>query len=312
MKSFKKLIPAMVMLLVATMLMATSTYAWFSMNTTVTATGMQVKAVAEKGILINEVATSNSNSWDEEATANESEAILLRATSTATTASWYTASSKKSNTAASATSGTASTDLVDGYHAVSATAATTAAVAGTNAERNIYYVDRDSDSAYDAGEGYYVKYTYYIKSSAEAITCGLTDKAQNLNIKAVTATPAANASADLDKALRVAVVVSGKAYIYAPVYDYAGGAGAAAYYVNAGSTATTPLDNTVSQPTSLASIPATTADGTPVYIYIYFEGEDANLKTDNVVSALDSIEVEVEFALVTNDGAVTDHGVTVG
>ncbi|MCR5694996.1 MAG: hypothetical protein K6G89_08565 [Clostridia bacterium] len=312
MKKLMKLVPAFIMLLVSAILVSTATFAWFSMNTTVTATGMEVKAVAEKGILINEVATSNSNSWDDEATANDTTPILLRATSTATTASWYTASSKKSNTSASATSGTASSDLVDGYHAVTATAATTAAAGGTNAKRDIYYVERNGNSSYDAGEGYYVMYTYYIKSSAEAITCGLTSGAQNFNIKSVTATPATNTSAALDKALRVAVVVAGKAYIYAPVYDYANSEAAAAYYVNAGSTATTPLNNTVAQPTSLTSIPATTDDGTPVYIYIYFEGEDANLKTDNVTTALDNIDVVVKFALATNAAAVTDNGVTVG
>ena len=39
---FKKLIPALCMLLVAAVLMGTSTFAWFSMNTSVTATDMQV------------------------------------------------------------------------------------------------------------------------------------------------------------------------------------------------------------------------------------------------------------------------------
>lgn len=52
MKKFKKLIPAMVMLLIATMLMGTTTYAWFSMNSTVTATGMQVVAKSDNTYLL--------------------------------------------------------------------------------------------------------------------------------------------------------------------------------------------------------------------------------------------------------------------
>lgn len=44
MKKFKKLIPALCMLLISAVLMGTSTYAWFSMNKTVTAEGMQVTA----------------------------------------------------------------------------------------------------------------------------------------------------------------------------------------------------------------------------------------------------------------------------
>lgn len=43
----KKLIPTICMLLVTATLMGTSTYAWFSMNTTVTATGMSVTAKSD-------------------------------------------------------------------------------------------------------------------------------------------------------------------------------------------------------------------------------------------------------------------------
>ena len=50
----KKLIPALCMLLVATALLGTSTYAWFSMNTQVKATGMQVKAVTNANLYIEE------------------------------------------------------------------------------------------------------------------------------------------------------------------------------------------------------------------------------------------------------------------
>jgi len=46
MKNMKKLIPAFAMLLVAAVLMGTSTFAWFSMNTQVTAEQMQIKATA--------------------------------------------------------------------------------------------------------------------------------------------------------------------------------------------------------------------------------------------------------------------------
>lgn len=48
----KKLIPALCMLLVAACLMGTSTYAWFSANTTVTANGMSVKAASDGGLAI--------------------------------------------------------------------------------------------------------------------------------------------------------------------------------------------------------------------------------------------------------------------
>ena len=48
----KKLIPAICMLLVAASLLGTSTYAWFSMNTSVSATGMKVTATTPSSLYI--------------------------------------------------------------------------------------------------------------------------------------------------------------------------------------------------------------------------------------------------------------------
>ena len=52
MKKFKKLIPALCMLLISAVLMGTSTYAWFSMNKTVTAEGMEVIAKSNSTYLL--------------------------------------------------------------------------------------------------------------------------------------------------------------------------------------------------------------------------------------------------------------------
>ena len=52
MKATKKIIPALVMLLVSAVLLSTASYAWFSMNAQVTATGMQVTAQAPASLLI--------------------------------------------------------------------------------------------------------------------------------------------------------------------------------------------------------------------------------------------------------------------
>ena len=300
---FKRLIPALAMLLVSAILLGTSTFAWFSMNTTVSATNMQVKAVANQGILINEIATVNDTNWDNAATTSQTEGILLRATSTANTSAWFTATRKKSNSAASATSTANSTDLNGDYTSLSTTASTVAAVAGSNAQQDIYYVDDNGTTGYQAGEGYYVKYTYDLKSSAEALTLSTAANGQTLNISSVSVTGNSQ-TANLDKAIRVAVVLGGKAYIYAPLWD-----SAQTYYVGTAHTATTTL--TGSQPTALTSLPATTDNGTAVYVYIYFEGEDTNLKTDNIIAALDNLTVAVDFSLVNNASAVTDNGVSI-
>lgn len=48
----KKLIPALVLLLVSAMVLSTSSYAWFSMNKTVSATGMSLTSTAPANLLI--------------------------------------------------------------------------------------------------------------------------------------------------------------------------------------------------------------------------------------------------------------------
>ena len=52
MKKFKKLIPALCMLLVSAVMLGSTTFAWFSMNRTVTATGMEIKAEVSTQLLI--------------------------------------------------------------------------------------------------------------------------------------------------------------------------------------------------------------------------------------------------------------------
>jgi len=315
----KKLISAIAMLTVSAVTLSTATYAWFTMNKTVSVTNMQVKAKADQGLLINEVATAGDSHWDEQATTNQTGGIQLHATSTADTKTWYVAYSKKSNDAAAATQGSGSENLVDGYHQLGSSGWTTAtetvqsAVAGTSAKQEVTYIDKDSGSDYDEGEGYYVKYTYYLKSSGEAITTSLDATAannvkQSLQIKNVTVTnndfTGSGTVEDLDAALRVAIVIGGKAYIYAPVDGSTN-----TYYVNASSTATNVL--TGAQATAPITIPSVTSDGYEFYVYLYFEGEDAKLKTDNVISTLDNVTVAFELSLVDNATAAADNGVTV-
>lgn len=313
MKKFKKLIPALAMLLVSATAMSSATFAWFSMNREVQTANMQVKAVADQGILINEVATATDENWDNAATTNQTAGINLRATSTANTGTWYVAHSVKSDNSASATAGQVSENLTsEGYKTLgtapyATSTQTVEAAAGTNAKQEITYVDSDGTAGYANGEGYYVRYTYYIKSSGAAIETSLDANKQSFNIKEVSVTGNASGTegpAAIDKSLRVAVVVNNKAYIYAPVSG-----ATATYYVNASSTATTVL--TGSQATSIGTIPATTSDGTPVYVYLYFEGEDTGVKTSNVTGDLSNLTVSVNFELKDNATAATDNGVAV-
>ena len=63
MKNFRKLIPAVCMLLLAAVMAGTSTFAWFSMNTTVTAGTMAVSATAPTNLRICATNSTDDSEW---------------------------------------------------------------------------------------------------------------------------------------------------------------------------------------------------------------------------------------------------------
>ena len=286
------------------------------MNKEVTVQNMAVQAKAEGGLLISETqGYGASDIWDDSANTTAEVAaakVALYPTSTANSGTWYHATSKSATDSASATSGTPSALKSDGYTTLSlASNQLQAAAAGANGKKDVYYVDSGT-SGYDADDAkYYLKYTYYLKTSTEGTTSlGLGSGDQNLNISVVHVT-GNSTSPDLDKALRVGIEIGGKFYIFAPVDGATTG-----YYVNASSTRTTAIDSSASShaapmtvATGLTSLPGVKASGTPVYVYMWYEGEDANCKSDNVTATLDDLTVDLEFKLVTLSSAATDGGV---
>lgn len=323
-----KIVSAAAMLAVSASMLGTSTYAWFTMNKEVSVTNMQVKARAEGGLLINEVADASDTHWDDEATANKLPGTALYPTSTTDGTKWFHANSKISSDEAGATAlNTKSTNLSSaGYEELTLTAADTAVSAGTNAKNSIYYKNNDNTAGYD-GTGtdaaYYVKYEYFLRVSNDSgLTLARTAGAQNVAIKEVKATinkqndgtaGTANSS-DLDKALRVGIKMGGKMYIYAPVY------GAVttddAYFActsvtNIAATESTPASQTITNAevlpfatnaktyTALTTLPGTTGSGAEVDVYLWYEGEDDNCQSDKITTSLDNIMVDITFSLET-------------
>ena len=79
-KNARKLIPAVAMLLVSATMLSTASFAWFSMNSQVTATGMNVNVSAPASIMISE--TGETGTWATnitslQATSNDSNSIVL-------------------------------------------------------------------------------------------------------------------------------------------------------------------------------------------------------------------------------------------
>lgn len=155
MKLSRKLVPAIAMLLVSAVMLSTASFAWFSMNTTVTASDLEVKAQAMGSLVISnsagdigtthKVTTSLANIYDETLPAAKT---LIDATHDA---------------AQYAADGTWKTGLK------TLTAAQRADVVadGTNAGK---YEGSGTLVPVEDGTNYYIDYTVYIAAKADALT----------------------------------------------------------------------------------------------------------------------------------------------
>ncbi len=284
----KKIIPALALLLISAVVMSTASFAWFSMNTSVTASGMSVKAQSTGGLAIASYVSSNgtatapgdsdfSTSADASATGKWTNGTGdLTPTSTANAQTWYT------TTAAN----------VNNYGP---------------AKQNTY-----TEITANAGAGYYRHAKFQVKSLDEG-TAGANATKANLYVTDIKVSTAASApgSANLNKALRVAVVDStNAAHFFAPVYTGHAPTGSFRYV---SSTTATGTYGTTSAPT-LSFINCTNAqpvqilsgtlDTEPqdISIYVYYEGEDDNCFSLNAVN-IDTLSVSVTFS--TTGGTAT-------
>ena len=330
----KKLISAIAMLTVSAVTLSTATYAWFTMNKEVSVTGMQVKAHAEEGLLINEVKAAADDNWDELATGGGDYTAVLRPASTYNLTDWWHANSKIFSDEAGLDnlSGTVNVDNSGNkYVSVSENATgvydetvvyaegsneTNKATGGRRAETHVFYKDAsfgdNGSGTYQAGEGFYVRYTYYLKSSGDS---DLDISNLQVRVKATKNTTGDNASGSspaLDPCLRVGVTMNtdvnssdvAGTLIFAPITH-----GEESYNVttaaDGGSTASvtaipattgsfseyTKLNNT----NTTITIPNVTSDGIPVQVYVWFEGEDEACKSQNLTDILAAYDIDVGF-----------------
>jgi hypothetical protein len=331
----RQLAAAIAMTLVSTVALGSSTYAWFTMNKEVTATNMQVKAKAEAGLLINEKQAAGDTYWDDSATALAMPGIALAPTSTTDGTKWFHANSKiASSEAGGAQNGVKSSDLSGVYEQLGLAEANTALTEGAEgtrkAEYSIYYKDNDQTTGFQdtnsTDTAYYVMYKYYLRVSNDSGISGMgkSNGNQNVAIKEVkvTATDSDDNSATarseaLNKALRVGIKLGGKMYIYAPVYG--ANTSSATYYAVTSITNNdanndniiTAAEQTITNAavtgfatdrvtyTALTTLPGMTGDGAEVDVFIWFEGEDVNCKSENLTASLDNLTVDITFGLET-------------
>lgn len=269
-----QLLAAIAMVLVASIALGSSTYAWFASNNKVTATGMEVQAQAEGGIEIAYTkSTETTATYQTSATAGVTTAAKLAPTSTLDTSAWYHASAQTAN---------ASTAKDDTRKTLTLTETTMSAPSNYGSLGG------------DGTVSYYMVQNFNIRSTtSSALAKGLT----------VDSVSVAGNTADMSKALRVAIKLGTKVLIYNPTsatasdYDvysgYTAGTATKAGMVNCiGKDTATLLADTAA--TEIPAKGTTNNGGVDVQVYVYFEGEDTNLYTDAFKA--EGLKVTVNFS----------------
>ncbi|MDY2627811.1 MAG: hypothetical protein SOW08_05765 [Lachnospiraceae bacterium] len=285
-KSLKRqLMAAVAMCLAAAVALGSSTYAWFVSNNRVEATGMQVQAAAEGGI---EIAYTNSGassaSYATSATTGAASAISLAPTSTFNTKDWYHAS---------AVSATASNARAETYETMSLT------------ETSINGQDfgkLGGKTVDNTTTNYYMVQTFNIRSTSA------TAPAKGLTVDSVSVTGNTNTNT-MNEALRVAVVFNSNVLIYDPVANdqtsynvyngFTGDGSASSPYTATQAGTVTCKDATnknilASEDTEIPAKGNSNNGGVDVQVYIWFEGEDALLYSENF--ATEGLTVTINFS----------------
>ena len=303
MKKTKVIIPAMGLLLLSTAASITGTVAWFAVNTSVTVTGLQVKAKAEGGIVIAPysitktsvadptgeapnrtntktdfaaVAPALDSDFKNTATNNLGVAELYP-TSTATASAWYHAVSSEYD----------NHEAADGSY-VPLTGITTDGKmmkSGADGSENV--------GGLYAIEGEYFLYNKYkVKSTTSADSFGL-------YIREINVTSSASNSTALNKSLRVAVKAgTGAVKFFAPLYNAAPAGGFEWYNGSAVAASTAVAGDTYTTNNMLtASASEVVQAGIDLEIWVYYEGEDENCKTSNAQAVtVDTLSLSFTFA----------------
>lgn len=264
----KQLLAAVAMVLVAAVALGSSTYAWFVASGTVTAEGMKVQARAEGGLAIR-WAGETSELWATSASAKMETAQKLLPASTADLAKWTYAKALDASKSD----------------------------ADTKTYADVTKVVYGGESGAFKTNDYVVMQPFEVRSTSES------KLAKGLYVSGVTVDRAQHK--DLDPALRVGVrMVSASGdvtakYIYAPIdghsddYSWKDAANS-----NAATTVTLePIGDGANGKSQLASsttpIPFDKGTAVKVQVFIWYEGEDATLFSNNY--AANDLNVTVAF-----------------
>ncbi len=247
MKKFKKLIPALCMLLVSAVLVGTSTYAWFSMQDSVTVSGLQITAQTDQPYLI--IGTGENNSVEK-----------------------LQALPKKTDPEGNTVDLGVSAEDAKVKPVAHETLANAAAA---DAAGNWYWYNAEKTSAPGAGSNE--------KNTLDNVTGYVITKTVYMTI--VEGTPALS-----DIEATVAITAAGSKNIDAAKVVLA-------VYSGESDKGVKEFGKTNTASTSLATGEVTSATLIKVNIYIYIDGTDASIFTDNVAN-LDTANIGITFKAI--------------
>jgi ribosomal protein S17E len=323
----KKLIPAAGSLMVSAVMLATSTYAWFTMNKTVTVTGMEVKTTVSSNLLISHDGVLASTAKNADDTFTTTDATGVRAwlqpvssNTAATNNFWYTLNAKADGSKDSGNY----TDYDD------TTAGGLSAASDTTTYGNKFSQDygvakttvngfvTDTSSAYRDKAVGYVDYIFQLKAT------NTTSGAESIYLTQLDLTY--GGATDGDKAFRAAVFCEeydGSAFsgditttaanfkgIYAPASanNHTPGEGVS------GANATTAITNFKnggsSTATELATITAGATKYYKVVVRLWIEGEDTTCTSETFANLTEKWALDLRLDLGNLGTGTTVNGNT--
>lgn len=273
----KQLLAAVAMVLVAAVALGSSTYAWFVASNTVEAYGMKVTAQSEGGLAI----SFNGGPWGTSATANVEPAVRLYPASTFNMSAWSHATA----------------EAVNNPKAVK------------ESRENITATVMDGNKAKDSN-GYVLMKEFQIRSTSK-------DDAKlssGLYVSGVDVTATKTMSTALRVGVRYIGTSSTPAFIFGPVSVSSETPGDTAntatqtyrfYSSNTDTTGTEVRLNTTGKGNADlldagSKISNDPSSAITVQIFIWFEGEDGNLFSDNYNA--EDLNVSVKFSSMSGDG----------
>ena len=257
----KKLIPSIILLLISAILLSTASFAWFSMNTTVTVTGMEVQATTPKNLLIKGASDSDfSEIGTSDSVIKELLPVSVNCPSNESLSS-KTFYKLKTADGVDYTSGVMTSGVTE----------LQAAVANTDYRSSVFIIRVDGKAG---------------------------DKFDHLYVSNITVTDTSDnaSSSEISKAVRVGITDGTTTYIFAPLSgEYIDSKSVSAYTAE-GKVTTFTAQALTSVGLATADFGVINQGTDRTYtVFIWYEGNDVNCTSPNGVN-VESLKVLVDFS----------------